>query len=313
MTDTAPGSPSDASAVAPQPKIDRDEVFLEYTNSAAARPVAVRVEDGPCRLRHRPQRGPGARHRHHERRPGPAMRSPLSAASGTEVKACCAAAYNSDAVALLLGESYHPGGLALTRRVAAAAGLLPGQRVLDVASRPGRTALLLSAQFGVTVDGVDLAEASLRKASAAARAAGLADRVAFHRGDAERLPFPDASFDAVLCECAFCTFPDKPTAAREFARVLRPGGRVAITDVTVVAMSCPGWPVVWPVLPTRAPRSNTAGPTGRAGSSCAAHFLSMPDIDATSSSTAPVAGRTRTSASPTALVATLPVAAGSRG
>jgi SAM-dependent methyltransferase len=40
-------------------------------------------------------------------------------------------------------------------------------------------------------------------------------------------------FDAVICECAFCTFPDKPAAAREFARLLPPGGRLGLTDVTV--------------------------------------------------------------------------------
>ncbi|MGW1887396.1 class I SAM-dependent methyltransferase [Streptomyces sp. NPDC001970] len=55
----------------------------------------------------------------------------------------------------------------------------------------------------------------------------------FVTGDAERLPYPDGVFDAV-CECALCTFPDKEQAAAEFARVLRPGGRVGITDVTAV-------------------------------------------------------------------------------
>ncbi|HEV3331092.1 MAG TPA: methyltransferase domain-containing protein [Bryobacteraceae bacterium] len=48
----------------------------------------------------------------------------------------------------------------------------------------------------------------------------------------KRLDFPDASFDAVICECAFCTFPEKRAAASEFARVLRPGGRVGISDLT---------------------------------------------------------------------------------
>ena len=55
-------------------------------------------------------------------------------------------------------------------------------------------------------------------------------KVRFHLGDAERLPLPDNTFDALVCECAFCTFPDKATAAAEFARVLRPGGRVGIAD-----------------------------------------------------------------------------------
>ena len=61
---------------------------------------------------------------------------------------------------------------------------------------------------------------------------GLHERVSFHRADAERLPFADQSFDAVICECAFCTFPNKPAAANEFARVLRVGGRVGLSDLT---------------------------------------------------------------------------------
>lgn len=159
--------------------------------------------------------------------------------SPAETKACCAAAYSSDAVALVLGDSYHPGGRALTRRLASVAGLQPGERVLDVASGPGATALLLAQEFGVTVDGVDLAAASVERATAAAQATGLAASVRFHLGDAEELPFPDESFDVVISECAFCTFPDKATAAAELARVLRVGGRVGLTDVTVSAARLP--------------------------------------------------------------------------
>jgi arsenite methyltransferase len=160
-------------------------------------------------------------------------------AEGTQVKACCAAAYGQDAVALVLGESCHPGGLALTRRLARALGLRPGQHVVDVASGPGATARLLAAEFGVTVDGVDLAESTVQRARSAAGDAGLPVTVRFCVGDAERLPLPGGVADAVVCECAFCTFPGKAAAAAEFARVLRPGGRVGITDVTVAAGGLP--------------------------------------------------------------------------
>lgn len=162
--------------------------------------------------------------------------SPADALAGADpeaLKACCAAVYGQDVVGLVLGDSYHPGGLELTRRLARALGLRPGSRVLDVASGPGATAFLLADEFGVDVDGVDLGEDAVGRARARTAARGLGSRVRFHVGDAERLPFDDGVFDAVVCECAFCTFPDKATAAAEFARVLPPGGRVGITDVTL--------------------------------------------------------------------------------
>ncbi|MDV6013641.1 methyltransferase domain-containing protein [Haloechinothrix sp. LS1_15] len=150
-----------------------------------------------------------------------------------ELKACCAAAYGNDAVAMVLGESYHPGGLQLSRRLAERTGLRSGHRVVDVASGRGSSARMLAADYDVTVDGVELGEDALRTARDETERAGLRAKVRFHAGDAESLPLPGATFDVVMCECALCTFPDKPSAATEFARVLRPGGRVGISDVTV--------------------------------------------------------------------------------
>lgn len=154
-------------------------------------------------------------------------------ADPAEIKSCCAAAYGGDAVALVLGESYHPGGRALTERLAEALDLRAGERVADVAAGRGATANLLATEHGVDVDGTELNPDTVRTARAGAEQAGLAGWVRFHVGDAERIPLPDGRFDAITCECAFCTFPDKHSAATEFARLLRPGGRVGLTDVTV--------------------------------------------------------------------------------
>ncbi|MCH0543445.1 methyltransferase domain-containing protein [Streptomyces sp. MUM 203J] len=151
-----------------------------------------------------------------------------------QAKSCCAEAYSDDVVGLLLGDSYHPGGTALTRRLADRLGLTPDMRVLDVASGRGTTALLLADAYEVRADAVDYSPASTAIARGAAGAAGLTGRVAFTTGDAERLPYRNAVFDAVVCECALCTFPDKRRAAAEFFRVLTPGGRIGITDVTAV-------------------------------------------------------------------------------
>lgn len=148
------------------------------------------------------------------------------------IKVCCAVAYESQWASLLLGDSFHPGGLALTEHLGRRLGLSAQMRVLDVASGRGASAVHLAQTFDCHVIGVDFGGESIESARAAARAAGVDHLVHFAQGDAEALPYGAEEFDAVLCECAFCTFPDKDIAAREFARVLRPGGMLGLTDLT---------------------------------------------------------------------------------
>jgi arsenite methyltransferase len=159
--------------------------------------------------------------------------------SPEEVKACCASVYASAAARWLLGDSFHPGGAVLTSRLIEALEIGPGATIVDVACGPGASALRAAREAGCDVVGVDLSEENIRAARAAAEAAGLAASVRFVRGDAEELPFPDESFDGALCECSFCTFPDKATAAAELARVLRPGARLALSDVTAEPAALP--------------------------------------------------------------------------
>lgn len=156
-----------------------------------------------------------------------------------QIKSCCADAYSSDVATLLLGDSFHPGGAALTRRLADQLGLRPGLHVADIAAGAGVTARLLASEYHVTVRGVELSEVNVRRARAAVEQAGLQQHVQILHGDAEELPLPDNTFDALVCECALCTFPDKNVAARQFARILRPGGLVGITDVTVTDAELP--------------------------------------------------------------------------
>jgi arsenite methyltransferase len=157
---------------------------------------------------------------------------PTPPVAASEVKQCCARLYESEIVRRVLGESFHPGGIALTERLGALLELSPEHVVLDAASGNGTSALFLAQRFGCQVIGVDLGAGNIARATTEAERLELADRVRFQVADAEQLPIDDSTIDAVVCECAFCTFPDKPKAAREFARVLRPGGRVGLSDIT---------------------------------------------------------------------------------
>jgi ubiquinone/menaquinone biosynthesis C-methylase UbiE len=90
---------------------------------------------------------------------------------------------------------------------------------------------------GVTLTGLDLSEGMLDIARDRARRLGRA--VTLRQGSAHELPFPDESFDTVVCTFGLCAIPDHATAVREMARVLRPGGRLILVDH--VASS--SWPV----------------------------------------------------------------------
>ncbi len=111
----------------------------------------------------------------------------------------------------------------------------PGLRVLDVACGTGVVAIT-AAQRGAHVTGLDLTPTLLERARWNADTAGSS--VTFVEGDAEALPFPDASFDVVLSQFGHIFAPRHEVAAAELLRVLRPGGTLALS--TWPAHSLPG-------------------------------------------------------------------------
>jgi ubiquinone/menaquinone biosynthesis C-methylase UbiE len=110
-----------------------------------------------------------------------------------------------------------------------AADLQAGWRVLDVATGSGNAALA-AARFGCEVVGIDYVPALLARGRRRAEAEGLA--IELLEGDAEAIPFPDASFDAVLSVYGSMFAPDHQRASAELARVSRPGGRIALATWT---------------------------------------------------------------------------------
>lgn len=160
--------------------------------------------------------------------------------SPPDIKQCCAAAYDSDIAKLLLGASFHPGGVKLTERLGQLLNLKPRTRVLDVAAGTGTSGIFLAERFGCEVVGIDLSGKNVQEATRRALAMGLAERASFRWADAEQLPFADGSFDALICECSVCLFPDKQIAVNEFARVLAPDGQVGLSDLTRTEALPPG-------------------------------------------------------------------------
>lgn len=149
------------------------------------------------------------------------------------IKTCCASFYQSGVVRMLLGDVLHPGGLALTHHLGEVVRLKQTDRVLDIACGRGASAIHLAESFGCHVTGLDYSPENLAAAEAHADSRGVSHLTSFKQGDAEELPFGDGSFDVVISECSFCTFPNKKVAAGEMARLLHPGGRLGMTDVTI--------------------------------------------------------------------------------
>ena len=112
--------------------------------------------------------------------------------------------------------------------------LVPGERVLDLGCGAGTDSLIAAQMVGEQgqVTGIDMTAEMLAKARAAAAEAGVAN-VEFVEGEAEQLPFADASFDVVISNGVIDLIPDKDAVYDELYRVLVPGGRLQIADVTI--------------------------------------------------------------------------------
>jgi arsenite methyltransferase len=112
------------------------------------------------------------------------------------------------------------------------AGVQPGQVVLDIGSGAGIDCFIAAEKVGPAgkVIGLDMTPEMIERARQNAKAAGVTN-VDFRFGEAEKMPVDDASVDWVISNCVINLSPDKPAVFSEIGRILRPGGRISISDI----------------------------------------------------------------------------------
>jgi len=125
----------------------------------------------------------------------------------------------------------HFGGLEAVDVLAEKAGIGAGMQVLDVCSGVGGPARYLASRLGCRVTGLDITRSRHQAAVRLTELVGLSEQVEFRHGSALAMPFAAASFDVVIGQEAFAHVPDKPRLIAECARVVKPGGTVAFTDI----------------------------------------------------------------------------------
>jgi cyclopropane fatty-acyl-phospholipid synthase-like methyltransferase len=118
----------------------------------------------------------------------------------------------------------------LTDLMAGRLRLRPGDRVLDLGCGVGTPGVRIATAHDVSLTGISVSGEQVTRANNLAAAHGVADRVRFEQHDAMRLGFADASFDAVIALESIIHMPDRGRVLAQVARVLKPGGRMVLTD-----------------------------------------------------------------------------------
>lgn len=109
----------------------------------------------------------------------------------------------------------------------------PDSHLLDIACGDGKTAAFLAKTLGIHVSGIDVGQEMIDAATKRAENMRVEERADFKVAFASRIPYDENSFDAIISECALCTFYDKESALSEITRVLKPTGIVGLNDITV--------------------------------------------------------------------------------
>ena len=148
-------------------------------------------------------------------------------------------------------EDFHSLGRLGTIGLLQAAGITAADRVLDAGSGIGGTARLLAAEHGCHVTAIDLTPDYCDTARWLNHLVGLTPLIDVVEGDVTALPFPDAQFDLIVTQHVQMNIPDKAALYRELRRVLRPGGRLALWDVTAGPVQPIHFPVPWADTPER--------------------------------------------------------------